>query len=81
MARFGSSEGRLASPNGSGPPIAALGYSLLAMGATWSLGAILFDSDQRMPWYELAAGIAIFGASMLLSYALDGQNAVDAGRG
>jgi hypothetical protein len=78
LARFGSPEGRRESPNGSGPPSAALGYSLIGMGAAWSLATLLFDSTERMPWYELAAGVAIFGASLALSYALDGENAVDA---
>jgi hypothetical protein len=78
FARFGDSEGLFASPNGGGPSIAPLGYSLLGMGATWSLATLLFDSPDRMPWYELAAGVAVFGASLALSYALDGTNSVDA---
>ena len=80
LARFGRIDpGLHSSPNGHGLPIAALGYSLLGMGATWSLATLLFDSDQRPPWYELAAGLVVFGATLGLSYALDGENAVSAG--
>jgi hypothetical protein len=81
LARFGSTEDDwFASPNGRGAPIASLGYSLLGMGATWTISNLIFDDDQRMPWIELAAGIAVFGASFGLSYAFDGRNAVDVGR-
>jgi hypothetical protein len=79
MLRFGGTGGDWSSsPNGGGPPVAALGYSLLGMGATWTITNLIFDSDDRMPWFEIAAGLAVFGASFGLSYAFDGDNAVEA---
>lgn len=75
--RFGSRDigRRDANPNGNGIPIFPLGYSLFGMGATFSLGTLLFD-DGSFPWIQTLAGIGVGVGALLVSHALDGKNGV-----
>lgn len=57
---------------GSGLLIGPLGYSLVATGATWSLGTALFVEDGEFPWIPLVAGVVAGGLSYGLSAALGG---------
>jgi hypothetical protein len=71
-----SSPGPNDNPNGTGLPLAPLGYSLMGMGAVWSLGTALFGDDHTFPWVELVSGATAFAASMAISLAANGDNAV-----
>jgi hypothetical protein len=61
------------SPNGGGPAIAPLGYSLLAAGAVMSLGTIFFGAEDRAPILPIALGLAAGGISYGASVALEGD--------
>jgi hypothetical protein len=53
-------------------PLIPPGYSLIGMGAAWSIGAWLGGEDD-FPWIELIAGVVIFGASYGMTLAFDGR--------
>jgi hypothetical protein len=60
---------------GSSPiPTAALGWSLVGLGATAGLSTLLFGDDGDLPIIPLIAGAVVFGGSMALSIALDGKS-------
>jgi hypothetical protein len=57
-----------------GPLLAApLGYSLIATGTAWSLGAWLDDDDYPL-WLPLAAGVVLGAATYGLSATLNGRS-------
>lgn len=58
-------------PNGTGLPIAPLGWGLAGMGLTWALSNALLGDDTRVPWVEVVLGLAVFGAGLGLGVALD----------
>ncbi len=62
-------------PNGSGVMTAPLGYSLMGMGASWSLGSWLSPADIEIPWLALGAGVVVGALSYGLSAALNGESA------
>ena len=51
-------------------PKAALGYSLIGMGATWSLGTWIFSDHDHIPWIEGIVGLVIGGTALGVSAAL-----------
>jgi hypothetical protein len=63
-------------PNGSGLPIAPLGYSLAGAGVAWAVTTALFADDETYPFIEVGVGIAVFLASFILSTELNGKNCV-----
>lgn len=56
-----------------GVPIAPLGLSLIAAGATWSLGTLLFGDDRDVPWLQLIVGTGIGAAVFTASVLFDGE--------
>lgn len=58
---------------GGGVALAPLGYSILATGALWALGAWLFGDERDPPWIALAAGVGAGALSFTLSTALEGD--------
>jgi hypothetical protein len=73
--RFGAGgDGAGESGNGHGPPILPLGLALTGMGAAWSLGTFLFGDEDDVPWIQLAAGVALFGATFGVMVAVDGAD-------
>lgn len=56
----------------SGVLVPGLGLALFGAGASFGLGALLFESDRDVPWWSLAigvaTGIAVYGLSALLAY-------------
>lgn len=67
-------------PNGTGVPLAPLGYSLAGMGGAWAIGSAVGDSDSY-PVLEIGIGVAVFVASLVLSAKLDGHTACKMGEG
>ncbi len=55
-------------------PMAPLGYSLIGMGATWSLGTLLFSDEDHIPWVEAVVGVVVGATSLGLSVALSDQD-------
>lgn len=53
---------------------APFGYSMLAAGATISLGTLLFTDEGEIPWIPMIAGVAVGFLSYGLSAALDGTS-------
>lgn len=64
-------------PNAGGFLHAPLGYSLVATGATMSLGTLFFTDEDEIPWIPLIAGVAVGFASYGISAALDGSSPFD----
>jgi hypothetical protein len=56
---------------GKGILAAPLGYSILAMGASWALGTEFFDAKEEIPWRSLLIGVAVGGAAYAISAAAD----------
>ncbi|MBI4814910.1 MAG: PEGA domain-containing protein [Deltaproteobacteria bacterium] len=50
---------------------APLGYSLMGAGAVWSLGTLLFGSDESFPWIQIATGVGVGALSFGVSAALN----------
>ncbi len=61
-------------PNADGLLYAPLGYSLIATGATVSLGSLFFTDEEEFPWIPIVAGVALGFASYGISAALDGSS-------
>ena len=66
----GSSDPKNVNP--SGVLMAPLGYSLIAAGATWSLGTVLFGGEGDVPWIQWIAGLVLGGAAYGISVAAGG---------
>jgi hypothetical protein len=75
-AAGGDPLGRSGDPNPGHLLIAPLGYSLLAAGAVWTLGALLASDTGEVPWIPLLIGATAGAAAYGVSAALDGQNAI-----
>jgi hypothetical protein len=68
-------------PTASTPiPAAPLGYSLGAMGLTWTISTLLVEDRDSLPWIELCSGLAAFLASLAISKIADGQNGLKCGQ-
>lgn len=67
----GAAPGFGADVNPGGVLMAPLGYSMVATGAVWSLGTLLFGDDEHIPWIQAVAGLAVGGLSYGLSHALN----------
>lgn len=55
----------------SGVLTAPAGYSLIAVGGSFALGASVFGGDDEIPWIAVAVGVALGAVSYGLSAALD----------
>jgi hypothetical protein len=66
-----------ASPNGSGPAIVPLAYSLMSAGLIMGLGTYLFKDERQLPWIQVVAGLVVGVAAYGLSEAFDGHSNFD----
>lgn len=57
--------------NCGGVLIAPLGLALIGLGATWSLGTLSFGDADAIPWWQIAAGVALGGAIYAISAVAD----------
>jgi hypothetical protein len=74
FATFSYSSGA-SDPKNVNPPgvlMAPLGYSLVAAGAAWSLGTVLFGDDSDVPWIQWIAGLALGAAAYGISVGAGG---------
>lgn len=62
------------SPNGGGPAIAPLGYSMMGAGLVMGLGTLLFGDDENLPWIQVVAGLALGVTAYTVSEALDNKS-------
>lgn len=75
--RFGAVSGEpFDDPNGSGPMIAPLGYSLVAGGVVTALSTFFFGSDADMPWWQPLVGLVAGVIPYAISEAVDGTSNV-----
>lgn len=65
------------SPNGGGPAIAPLGYSMMGAGLVMGLGTLLFGDDESLPWVQVVAGLALGVTAYTVSEALDNKSNFD----
>lgn len=62
------------SPNGGGPAIVPLGYSMMGAGLVMGLGTLLFGDDENLPWLQVVAGLALGAAAYTVSEILDNKS-------
>lgn len=62
------------SPNGGGPAIAPLGYSMMGAGLVMGLGTLLFGDDENLPWIQVVAGLALGVTAYTVSEVLDNKS-------
>lgn len=76
--RFGAGAATRASESGNagGVALGPVGLSFIGLGLTWSLTTWLLGDPRDIPWIQALAGAIVFGATLGLSLALDGDDPV-----
>ena len=68
-----SAPGDNGDPNPPGVLTAPLGYSLIGLGGMMSLGVLLTDDEDDVPWWAVWIGVAMGALSYGLSHAFNGE--------
>jgi hypothetical protein len=66
--------GSEANVNPSGIMVAPLGYSLIGVGATWTVGSLFMSDSEDVPWIQIVAGVAVGIAAYGMSALLNGPD-------